>query len=62
MSIQSHAMENTPGHLNRGDVLRAVLLHRSSELHYTAYFRDPLDIDIGDIRYTLLVIRRSSFG
>jgi hypothetical protein len=51
MSIQSHAMENTPGHLNRGDVPRAALLHRSSELHYTAHFRDPLDIDIGDIGY-----------
>lgn len=36
--------------LARDDLLRA-LWHRSRELHYVAHFREPLDVDIGDIGY-----------
>ncbi|KIM76228.1 hypothetical protein PILCRDRAFT_653568 [Piloderma croceum F 1598] len=34
------------------DLLRA-LWHRSRELHYVAHFREPLDVDIGDIGYII---------
>ena len=48
-NIQStKKFNNAPA--NPDDVLRA-LWHRSRELHYVAHFREPLDVDIGDIGY-----------
>jgi len=50
--IQSQTnIENGPA--PREDLLRA-LWHRSRELHYAAHFREPLDIEIGDIGYITL--------
>jgi len=35
------------------DGLSRVLWHHSRELHYVAHFREPLDMDVGDIGYII---------
>jgi hypothetical protein len=35
------------------DSLSRVLWHHSRELHYVAHFREPLDMDVGDIGYII---------
>lgn len=48
-NLQTRAnMDNTPA---SSDVLLRALWHHSRELHYVASFRDPLDVDVGDIGY-----------
>lgn len=35
------------------DLLLRSLWHRSRELHYVGHFREPLDVDVGDIGYII---------
>jgi hypothetical protein len=49
--IQSHTnFSDTP--VPCDDLLRA-LWHHSKEIHYVAHFREPLDVEVGDIGYII---------
>lgn len=49
--LENHQTRTTVGNaLTSSDGLQA-LWHRSRELHYVAHFREPLDVNVGDIGY-----------
>jgi hypothetical protein len=49
--LELRTRTNVDNTLASSDALPGALWHRSRELHYVAHFREPLDVDVGDIGY-----------